>query len=175
MTRAEYITLHTPDVLTASKDTGLLPSVFMAQAILESSDSNGVPGNSSLAKKYNNHFGIKASNGWKGQTATLPTKEQIGAEVKTISAMFRAYPTPKDSFVDRAKFLQSNPRYANAGVFSAKTPEEQALRLYKAGYATDSNYPAKIMNLINANGLKKLDALAETEKKKEISDSQLLS
>lgn len=153
--RLEYIKRFTNAVVNAAKGTGLFPSLFMAQAILESGN-----GTSSLASKYNNHFGIKASKDWKGKVIDMKTREVFDGKDVYIKDGFRWYDNPNDSFKDRADFLKKNPRYTKYGVFTAKTPEEQADALQRAGYATDPNYASTLKWIINKYNLKALDSLA---------------
>ena len=155
MTRTEYIKRFTNAVIKASKRTGLFPSLFMAQAILESGN-----GASSLANKYNNHFGIKASRNWKGKVIDINTREVFDGKEVYIKDGFRWYDNPEDSFKDRVVFLKNNPRYTKYGVFDAKNPEEQADALQRAGYATDPNYSKVLKSLITRYNLKDLDSLA---------------
>lgn len=150
----DFIKKFTNIIIKASQGTGLFPSVFMAQAILESGW-----GNSSLAKEYNNYFGIKADNSWKGPKVNLKTREVFNGKDTYITDGFRVYDNPEQSFYDRVEFLKKFSRYKK--VFTAPTPEDQAWELQKAGYATDPNYANAIINLINQNNLKSLD-----EKKK---------
>jgi len=157
--RQEYIKTFSDVAIKAAKGTGLFPSLFLAQAILESAN-----GKSLLASKYNNHFGIKASKGWTGKVIGINTREVINGQDVYVKANFRWYDNPLDSFSDRAKFLLQNPRYKNAGVFTAKTPEQQAEALQKAGYATDPNYAKLLSVIIGKYNLKLLDEIA---KKKE--------
>lgn len=155
MTRQEYIKQFTPYVLAASEGSGLFPSLFMAQAILESSNSKGIPGASGLASKYNNHFGIKADKSWKGKVVDMQTREVVNGKDTVIKDGFRVYDSIQESFNDRVKFLKSNPRYK--AVFEAKTPFEQAIALKKAGYATDPNYASILQSIIKSNNLFELD------------------
>lgn len=155
MTRQEYIKKYTPIVLEVTKGTNLFPSVNMAQAILESSDSKGIPGNSTLARVYNNHFGIKDSKDWTGKTVNLKTGEVINGKYGIITDSFRVYENATDSFRDRVKFLIENKRYTNA--LKAKTPSEQSFLLEKAGYATAPNYNETIDYLIKSLNLLILD------------------
>ena len=60
LTRAEYIEKYAETAVREMKATGIPASITLAQACLESGD-----GNSTLARKANNHFGIKC-HGWKG-------------------------------------------------------------------------------------------------------------
>lgn len=164
MTRKEYISKYKDAIIDSIKGTGLFPSLLMAQAILESSDKLGNPGASRLSKEFHNHFGVKADASWKGPKVNLQTGEVINGKNLTVGSFFRVYDDPAHSFRDRNLFLLRNPRYTKAGVFSAKTPEEQAEALQQAGYATDPQYAFKLKNLIKTLNLKELDVLA---KKKE--------
>ncbi len=152
--RLDYIKKYSDTVIKASKGTGLFPSLFMAQAILESGD-----GQSTLAATYNNHFGIKATPDWKGKVVDMRTREVFDGKEVYIKDGFRWYDNAKDSFYDRVTFLKENSRYAANGVFSAKTPEEQANALQRAGYATSLNYAATLKWIINSYNLKELDSL----------------
>lgn len=157
--RLAYINKYKQDMVDASKGTGLFPSVMMAQGILES--RNGL---SELSAKYNNHFGIKCQCRacpcyLLGQNVTMPTYEEVGGRRVLIQDKFRTYKNTYDSFVDRIDFLKSNPRYRNAGVFSAKTPQEQTAALLRAGYATDSNYDDSLNSLIAKYNLESLDRM----------------
>lgn len=157
MTRQEYIQKFRNVVMDAVKGTGLFPSVMMAQAILESSDKHGVPGNSTLARIHNNHFGIKADKAWLGPKVNLKTREVFDGKEVVIGDYFRVYEDVTQSFRDRVTFLQRNKRYEKAGVFSAKTPGEQAEALLRAGYATDPNYAIILKSLIRKLNLEELD------------------
>lgn len=157
MTRQEYIDQFKDVVKEAVKGTGLFPSLMMAQAILESSDVRGVPGNSTLARVYNNHFGVKADASWKGKKVSLITHEVYDGASVIIGDFFRVYEEPTQSFKDRVMFLKKNIRYTKAGVFNAPTPEKQAEALKEAGYATDPKYAIKLQSLIIKHNLQDLD------------------
>jgi flagellum-specific peptidoglycan hydrolase FlgJ len=49
------------------------------------------------------------------------------------------------------KFLKENARYRNAGVFDAKSPEEQIKAIKKAGYATSPTYAEFVTSIMRAN------------------------
>ncbi|MFZ4398882.1 MAG: glycoside hydrolase family 73 protein [Bacteroidales bacterium] len=150
LTRNQYIEKVTPFVIKASSGSGLFPSLFMAQAILESAD-----GNSTLASVYNNHFGIKADKNWKGKVVNMKTREVINGSDQIITDGFRVYDSPEQSFIDRVKFLKENARYK--AVFAAATPLLQAIELKKAKYATDPNYDTVLQQIIKYNNLITLD------------------
>ncbi|MFP5081622.1 glycoside hydrolase family 73 protein [Pedobacter sp. JCM 36344] len=155
--RLAFIQKVSSSAVDATIGTGLFPSLLIAQACLEGRD-----GASLLAKKYNNHFGIKASAGWIGATILMNTKEFIRGAYITVKAPFRAYRNLTDGFKDRCNFLIKNSRYEKNGVFKAATAADQARALQKAGYATDPNYANSLISLIKLYGLEKFDV----EKKK---------
>lgn len=130
--------------------TGIFPEIMLSQAIVESSGFNGrewVPGLSQLAQSANNYFGIKADPSWKGQSVEFKTGEYFNGKPTKVIGKFRKYSSPVESFKDYIRFLQTNPRYKAAGVFSAATAEDQAKALKAAGYATDPNYVTLISSV----------------------------
>lgn len=140
------------------KKSGVLPSVTISQAILESNW-----GKSELSVKYNNYFGIKASAGWKGKIATFSTKENYN---DTIKANFRAYDSLEESVNDLGNFLNVNSRYRKNGLFDGKNYIEQAQALEDAGYSTKKNskgeaiYADLLIELIKDNNLMIIDSEA---------------
>lgn len=121
----------------------IFPSVTYAQYVQES----GWAG-SELSEKYNNCFGIKADSSWSGETVDLPTQEYVNGEWITVTATWRVYSDANESVKDHVKFLEENPRYAENGVFSANTYQEQCQALQSAGYATDPNYADTLIRII---------------------------
>ena len=71
------------------KEYKILPSITIAQAILESSW-----GESDLAQIYNNLFGIKADSSWKGEYVTLETFEFYDTKIED---KFRVYSNKNQS------------------------------------------------------------------------------
>ena len=126
-------------------------SITLAQGILES--GNGL---STLAKKSNNHFGIKCHSGWKGK--------KVYHDDDKKGECFRKYPTPEGSFNDHSKFLTGRGRYEF--LFDLKPDDYKAWAkgLKKAGYATDRKYPKKLISFIETFELYKYDDLVLDEK-----------
>ena len=108
--------------------SGILPSITIAQAILESNW-----GNSELAQSTHNLFGIKADANWEGPSMVFNTMEYSNTQIEDH---FRQYDNWQQSIDDHADFLLHNPRYQAAGVFDAKTYRVQAQALQDAGYST---------------------------------------
>lgn len=138
-----------------AKQLRILPSVTIAQAILESGW-----GKSELAKNAHNLFGIKTSKDWTGKTYAKKTKEQKPTgEIYEIVADFRAYDSYADSILDHDKFFVSTPwREKNyAPVLNAKEYKTQAKALQACGYATSLDYSKQLINLIERLSLQQYD------------------
>lgn len=147
----DFISKYANSVKQACKDTGLFASVCLAQAALETGWGRAVKGN--------NLFGIKASGNtnkyWKGKYFIANTFEYIKGVRVNKQCAFRQYDSVVDGICDRNLLFLRNKRYAN--VLIAKTPEEQAKEIKKAGYATGLKYAEKLINIINKYNLKQFD------------------
>lgn len=122
-------------------------SITLAQGLLESA-----AGTSPLAMKGNNHFGIKCGMGWAGDSMHVDDDRPMDC--------FRVYSHPDSSFADRVRFL-GKPRYRF--LFDSLEVTDYrgwALGLKKAGYATDTAYPPRLIGLIERLALHRLDTLA---------------
>lgn len=137
------------------RKTGLLPSVTIAQAILESNW-----GRSKLTREANNLYGIKADASWHGDKVLFNTKEYYNSHV---NAYFRKYKSWADSVRDRSNFLMKNKRYLKSGLFETNTYRSQAQALEDAGYATTTNakgekiYADKLISVIKNYNLYEID------------------
>ena len=137
------------------RKTGLLPSVTIAQAILESNW-----GRSKLTKNANNLYGIKADASWHGDKVLFNTKEYYNSHV---NAYFRKYNSWAHSVTDRSNFLMKNKRYLKSGLFEKNTYRAQAQALEDAGYATTTNakgekiYADKLISIIKNYNLYEID------------------
>lgn len=142
-TAEQYITMWKEVAVQKMKQHGIPASITLAQGLLESGN-----GNSMLARDANNHFGIKCHSDWTGQ--------RVYHDDDKKNDCFRKYKDASQSFEDHSKFLL-RPRYA--ALFELKPTDYQgwAKGLRKAGYATDPNYPQKLINLIERYELHKLD------------------
>lgn len=109
-------------------------SITLAQGLFESA-----AGQSELAVKGNNHFGIKC-HGWQGRT-TYHDDDAVGE-------CFRAYDKVYDSFEDHSKFLARQPRYASLFRLSRTDYKGWARGLKACGYATNPQYANKLIGII---------------------------
>lgn len=118
-------------------------SITLAQGVFESG-----AGYSDLARKGNNHFGIKC-HGWQGRK----TYHDDDAR----NECFRAYDSPGQSYEDHSKFLVQSQRYRR--LFSLKTTDYKgwAHGLKACGYATNPAYAKKLIDIIELYKLYKYD------------------
>ena len=149
ITREEYIATYKNDAIKEMLKSGIPASITLAQGILESGD-----GNSILAVKGKNHFGIKCHSDWTGKTMRLDDDKK--------NECFRKYKTVYESFSDHSDFLVSGKRYAF--LFDLKTTNYKgwAKGLKKAGYATNPKYPSLLIKIIEQNKLYQYDKPQET-------------
>ncbi|MDO4719615.1 MAG: glucosaminidase domain-containing protein [Peptostreptococcaceae bacterium] len=142
---------------------GILPSLTLAQAILESGW-----GEHSIE---NNVFGIKAGNLWGGKTKKALTKEVIDGKEIQVEAVFRAYDSIEESVCDHTKLL-TLPRYDP--VRKAKDYKEACRAVFLAGYATDPKYPEKLIRIIEENRLFEYDRRESMNPKEVCADPKQL-
>ena len=119
-------------------------SITLAQGLLESG-----AGQSALARKSNNHFGIKCGSDWYGKT--------VSHDDDARGECFRAYKHPKDSYEDHSKFLAGRPRYASLFNLNITDYKGWPRGLKKAGYATNPRYADQLIGIIELYELYKYD------------------
>ncbi|WP_434785671.1 glucosaminidase domain-containing protein [Bacillus velezensis] len=137
------------DAQRAGKEGSILPSVIIAQAILESNW-----GRSGLTDKAKNLFGIKGigSNG----SVSMKTGEHFNGKDVVITDAFRAYKSFYDSIKDLVSLYNRLDRYK---AVRGEKDYKKACRAIKAGgYATDPKYADKLISVIESNNLTKYDA-----------------
>jgi hypothetical protein len=131
-----YIAQYKAIAMKEMKRTGVPASITLAQAILESNS-----GESNLAKKHNNHFGIKCKSDWTGAKAYQDDDAK--------QECFRAYETAEVSFKDHSNFLKNRPNYVDLFLLDPVDDTAWAYGLKKAGYATATDYPKKLLKIID--------------------------
>ena len=142
--RQDYIDVFAKLAIQEMNEYHIPASITMAQACLESGD-----GNSILAVDGNNHFGIKCNSSWSGPS--------IRKDDETRNECFRKYNTAIESFRDHSKFLTGGMRYQFLFDYDIKDYRKWAYGLKKAGYATDPQYPERLIKIIEEFQLHKLD------------------
>ena len=137
-----YIDEYREVAIEQQRKHGIPASITMAQAILESA-----AGQSELATKANNHFGIKCTSDWPGKTYKYDDNRQ--------NECFRKYADVADSYEDHSLFLKRK-RYESLFALSMGDYKNWAYGLKACGYATDPKYPEKLIRLIELYDLNKL-------------------
>lgn len=125
-------------------------SITLAQGLLESG-----AGNSELAQKGNNHFGIKC-HGWTGRT----TYHDDDAKQEC----FRAYDNVFESYEDHSMLLSRQPRYRELFSLDLKDYAGWARGLKKCGYATSPTYARKLIDIIELYKLYEYDSAKKYDK-----------
>lgn len=143
-TRQEYINQYQKMAIGQMEKYGIPASIILAQGLLESG-----AGNSRLAVKANNHFGIKCHSTWNGP--------KIYHDDDAKGECFRKYRNPANSYQDHSEFLRGARRYAFLFDLDPTDYKGWAHGLRKAGYATDPNYPQKLIRIIEEEKLYNLD------------------
>jgi LysM repeat protein len=143
ISREEYIEKYSSLAVKQMHQYKIPASITLAQGILESNN-----GNSRLAVKANNHFGIKC-HGWEGK--------KIFADDDKKNECFRNYKNVLESFVDHSLFLNKYSRYEFLFDYKITDYKSWAKGLKKAGYATNSKYPELLIKIIEENKLYQFD------------------
>ena len=146
ISRREYIVKFAPLAVKQMQIHKIPASITLAQGILESNN-----GNSRLAIKGNNHFGIKC-HGWEGK--------EIYADDDKKHECFRNYKNVIESYRDHSIFLKKYNRYSFLFDYKIKDYKSWAFGLKKAGYATNNKYPELLIKIIEENELFKYDKVS---------------
>lgn len=153
ISKEEFIERVAPYAQELQASYGVLPSIIVGQAILESNW-----GQSQLAAKYNNLFGIKAYGNQK--KVNLETKEFVNEVWIVIQGDFRVYNTWEESMDDHTRLFINgvswNPKLYDK-VLLATNYKEAANALQQAGYATDPTYAEKVIGVIESFQLYRYD------------------
>ncbi len=147
----EYIAQYNEIAVEQMKLHKIPASITLAQGLLESG-----AGQSTLARKSNNHFGIKCGGSWKGRS--------VRHDDDARNECFRAYRNARDSYEDHSKFLTGGARYAFLFRLDITDYKGWARGLKKAGYATDPSYANRLIQIIEDYELYKYDSSSRRKK-----------
>lgn len=139
----QYIAQYKDLAIAQMKRYKIPASITLAQGLLESA-----AGRSDLARKGNNHFGIKC-HGWTGRKTYHDDDER--------QECFRAYDSVWDSYEDHSKFLANQSRYSRLFYFSNTDYKSWAHGLKECGYATNPRYAENLINIIELYQLNSYD------------------
>jgi flagellum-specific peptidoglycan hydrolase FlgJ len=150
-----YIRKYAPIAVKEMYAYKIPASITLAQGILESGNGESV-----LALKSNNHFGIKCHRQWTGERVYHDDDEK--------GECFRKYQYTETSYNDHSLFLTQRSRYAFLFGYNIKNYKKWAYGLRKAGYATDRQYPSKLIKIIKEYQLYEFDEIKEGRYTREI-------
>jgi len=146
-----YISKYSSAAVAEMERYGIPASITLAQGILESGN-----GESRLAVKGKNHFGIKCHSNWNGKTIIEDDDEK--------GECFRKYSKVSDSYRDHSLFLTERGRYSFLFEYKKTDYKKWAKGLKKAGYATNPKYPKLLIDLIERYDLSRFDKGAGQQK-----------
>ncbi|KAF1070468.1 MAG: Peptidoglycan hydrolase FlgJ [Variovorax sp.] len=142
-----FVEQHDDAAERVSRETGIPASFMIGQAGHETGWGRSEIRHRDGSPSHN-LFGIKAGGSWTGPTVAVTTTEYIGGEPRKVTARFRAYDSYEESFRDYARLIGNSPRYEKARA-SVSSVSAYASELYRAGYATDPAYAAKLSRAIH--------------------------
>ncbi len=140
----DYIKTYSEMAVEQMRRYHIPASITLAQGLLESGAGSGT-----LARRSNNHFGIKCGNRWHGRT--------VRHNDDAPNECFRVYDSVEDSYEDHSRFLTDNQRYSNLFKLKSTDYKGWAVGLKRAGYATDPSYANKLISIIEVYELYKYD------------------
>ena len=164
----QFLNLVGPKAVADYKRSGILASITIAQACLESGF-----GTTELATKANNLFGMKVGLSgenwgtcWDGKSifSKATSEQRANGTYYSIVADFRKYPNIDKNIEDHSIYLSnakngSQLRYK--GLVGEKNYRKAAQIIKDGGYATSLTYVSKLCDLITRLNLTKYDQMAE--------------
>ncbi len=153
-TQLAYINRYKDIAVREMDRAGIPASIKLAQGILESNSGQSV-----LARRANNHFGIKCGANWEGGTV-YREDDDYDANGKLIKSCFRSYKNSDASYIAHSEFLRDPRKAFRYGFLFRLDPRDYrrwAHGLKQAGYATSPTYPEKLISIIERYELFRYD------------------
>jgi len=138
-----YIEKYKDIAIEQMEEHHIPASITLAQGLLESG-----AGQSELARRSNNHFGIKCHDEWKGKRTYHDDDRR--------NDCFRVYSSVRDSYEDHSRFLL-RPRYARLFKLDQRDYKGWAHGLKACGYATLPTYANRLIGIIELYELDRFD------------------
>lgn len=156
MTENEFIAKIAPFAAADMKRSHIAASLTISQAALESGW-----GNSRLTVNAGNLFGIKGKG--PAGSITMQTTEHVKGQAIQVSAAFRAYNNWGESIRDHSSLILGGVSW-NRDLYSKAINVDgrtAAREIAAAGYATDPDYAAKLIQIMNTYNLFQYDEVKE--------------
>jgi len=131
----KYVDQYFALAIEEQRSSGIPAAITLGQGILETE-----AGASELMTTANNHFGIKCTKGWTGDTFLH--------DDDAAQECFKKYKCAADSYHDHSDHLKKNPRYASLFSLSQTDYASWAIGLRKCGYATNPQYAQRLIKII---------------------------
>lgn len=162
MTQTEFVKKFLPYARNTQAKIGIDARFTLAQSALETGWGAKTPGNmmfgikSKAAKNapddkkqliWTTEVFSDDKQGYRFPKVKSIVRRADGKYVYTVQDWFEKYATPEESFDAHGNFFCRNPRYAKA-LAVMHDPYKFAEEVAKAGYATGTNYAAKLKSLI---------------------------
>jgi len=151
MVTTSYIEQYQDLAIVEMHRSGVPASITLAQAIIETNS-----GQSDLATRANNHFGIKCKRTWNGDTY-YHKDDDLDTSGKLVPSCFRAYDAVVDSYADHSNFLKTKENYIALFLLDGKDYKNWAHGLKRSGYATNPEYGNMIIRIIEKYNLHQYD------------------
>ena len=148
-----YVNKYKDIAISEMERAGVPASIKLAQGLLESGG-----GTSYLARKGNNHFGVKCGRNWTGKKL-YRKDDDYDSNGKLMESCFRAYKNAEASYIAHSDFLRDNPRYDFLFRLNPYDYKRWAHGLKKAGYATSATYAQKLIKVIETYDLSQYDQM----------------
>lgn len=142
----KFIDKVAPYIQKRQKKDGILTSITIAQMILESDW-----GQSSLASKYHNYFGVKSTSDNAKKIVKINTQEYFNGKWITVKGTFAVYKSWQESVYQHNQLFLKGTTWNKKqykDVIDAKNYTDGAKALVKNAYATDPDYAKKIIRLV---------------------------
>jgi LysM repeat protein len=159
-THLEYIDRYKEIAILEMERAGIPASIKLAQGLLESG-----AGSSDLARRANNHFGIKCGSNWTGKTY-YKKDDDVNDRGELIESCFRSYKNADFSYTAHSEFLRDPKKQYRYGFLFRLDPTDYkgwAHGLKRAGYATSATYAIKLIDIIERYELYRYDRMTTTE------------
>ena len=147
-TSQSYIEKFKDNAIRIMHETGIPASIVLAVAMHESAN-----GNSNIAQKLNNQFGVK------GYGTTLIVKNK-----KKVRTSYKKYNSVMDSFQDFARIMTERKQFSH--LTEELTHYDYfgwAKGIQKSGYCSSHKWASQVLNIINKYGLSAYDEKPEEQ------------
>ncbi|GAA4337574.1 hypothetical protein GCM10023149_47090 [Mucilaginibacter gynuensis] len=147
-TSQSYIDQFKDNAINIMHETGVPASIILAVAMHESGN-----GNSAIAKKLNNQFGIK------GYNTVVYYKNK-----KKVRTSYKKYESVWASFADFARVMTERKQFSHlADKFTQYDYKGWAKGIQRSGYCSSKRWASQVMAIINRYDLDELDKTPEPQ------------